>query len=69
MAAEPITRMQRLKGHKPTIILGAMVILSHIGWKRLQGLEGVGEGEQTPYPFVRLIRRMTGTADAQPQQD
>ena len=42
------------KDNLPIVVMAGMVVLGHVGWKRLQSVPGVGDTENQDYPHTRV---------------
>merc|ERR1712080_32516 len=51
--------IESFKKHKPLWVMGTLLIVSHIGWKRLQTIEGIHpsgpDPEDHPMPLTRVL--------------
>ena len=46
--------LRDFKDNLPIVVMAGMVILGHVGWKRLQSVPGVGDTENQDYPHTRV---------------
>jgi len=55
------------KRHKPLWVMGILLVVSHMGWKRLQSVEGIHPNGPSPpddpYPLRKFIQKMKARID------
>merc|ERR1711971_982283 len=63
----PSKLITNFKNHKPLWVMGALLFVSHIGWKRLQTVEGIHPNGPSPaddpYPLRKFIQKMKARID------